>query len=134
MVGIQGCDEAYGVDGDGNRLESDERSEWPPSQIQSELDQQGSASDQEDDELTETTGRLEDHITSADLLNPSDALDVLAQVADQELEGRNHIQGAISGDVIDPGQSSGTVQHVTYYPPISSGALTISDVSVFIKQ
>ncbi|KAH7133782.1 hypothetical protein EDB81DRAFT_904038, partial [Dactylonectria macrodidyma] len=134
IVEIHGRDEAFGADGDRNGLESEERSDRSPSYIQSELDQPGSASNQEADESTKNMRRLEGHITITDLLNPSDAPEVLARVAGLGPEGRNHIQVAPNGDIISPGQSSGTVQPVTYYPPISSGALTISDVSVLIKH
>jgi hypothetical protein len=137
IADVRAGDEGYDGDGDRARQVSEEQSEWSSSQIPSELDQQYAASDQDDNgDSTETRGRLEGHITSADLLNPSDALDLLAQVADLDPGGRNQPLEPTHHDMNDQGMGleTGTTQHLTYYPPISSGALTITDASVLIQQ
>ncbi|KAJ3547646.1 hypothetical protein NM208_g1414 [Fusarium decemcellulare] len=104
---------------------TDEQSEWLSTQIESELDQPS-----EDEEAGSNSVRLQGHFTTSDLLNPSDALDLLAHVADMEPEGHNE---AAETDVnsLDPGRASST--HCRY-PPISSGALTISDAVFLIKH
>lgn len=137
LAEVRAGDEGYDGDGDRDRHVSEEQSEWSSSQIPSELDQQYAASDQDDNgDSTETRGRLEGHITSADLLNPSDALDLLAQVADLDPGGRNPPLETAHGDMIDQGMGleTGRAQHLTYYPPISSGALTMPDASVLIQH
>ncbi|KPM46114.1 hypothetical protein AK830_g405 [Neonectria ditissima] len=134
---VRACDEGYDGDGDRDRHVSDDQSEWSSLHITSELDQPYPASDQDDNgESRETRGRLEGHITSADLLNPSDALDLLAQVADLETGGREQASETVHGEMADPGlgPQTASTQHLTYYPPISSGALAISDASALIQQ
>lgn len=72
---------------------------------------------------------LEGHITSTDLLNPSDALDLLAQVADldpsrQSKDSAHHGRNNIGKD--------STAQSVLY-PPISNGALGFADATALVQ-
>ncbi|KHN97312.1 C6 transcription factor [Metarhizium album ARSEF 1941] len=80
---------------------------------------------------------LEGHIATTDLLNPSDALDLLAQVADLD-PGRQ--PNASTGQA---GRGNGHVggMHPTvgrsaasYYPPLDDGILTPSDASYLVKK
>ncbi|KAF5007606.1 hypothetical protein FDECE_6070 [Fusarium decemcellulare] len=104
---------------------TDEQSEWLSTQIESELDQPS-----EEEEAGSNSVRLQGHFTTSDLLNPSDALDLLAHVADMEPEG--HIRAAETEvNSLDPGRATSTSCR---YPPISSGALTISDAVFLIKH
>lgn len=76
---------------------------------------------------------IENHIASADLLNPSDALDLLAQVADRDAEGHREMlqhanrNGARTGGSIPTGSSSS-------FPPISEGHLTVADVTRLLQH
>lgn len=88
------------------------------------------------DSRTSSDG-LEGHIATTDLLNPSDALDLLAQVADLD-PGRQ--RNTSTGQ---PGQSNrhvdGMQQAVgrsatSYYPPLHDGILTPSDASYLVKK
>ncbi|QLI68403.1 uncharacterized protein G6M90_00g047860 [Metarhizium brunneum] len=88
------------------------------------------------DSRTSSDG-LEGHIATTDLLNPSDALDLLAQVADLD-PGRQ--RNTLTGQ---PGQSNrhvdGMQQTVgrpatSYYPPLHDGILTPSDASYLVKK
>ncbi|KAF4469282.1 hypothetical protein FALBO_3820, partial [Fusarium albosuccineum] len=104
---------------------TDEQSEWLSTQIESELDQPS-----EEEEAGSNSARLQGYFTTSDLLNPSDALDLLAHVADMEPEG--HIQVAETEvNSLDSGRATSTSCR---YPPISSGALTISDAVFLIKH
>ncbi|RGP64840.1 hypothetical protein FLONG3_9418 [Fusarium longipes] len=78
---------------------------------------------------------LQGHFTSSDLLNPSDALDLLAHVADMEPERQSHDQAQEGGGQAEgSGIVTGAPQGVCNYPPIDSGALTLSEVSFLIEQ
>lgn len=85
----------------------------------------------------ESRGRLEGHITSADLLNPSDALDLLAQVAN--LEPKNQNQGdpeTTNHEMAEAamGIETGTTQSIAYYPPIASGAVSLSEAAALLQK
>lgn len=73
---------------------------------------------------------LEGHLAAADLLNPSDALDLLAHVAD--LEPSSHDKQSM------PSRTSHTRQEPRdtnlRYPPISDGALGFADAAALIQQ
>lgn len=77
---------------------------------------------------------LEGRITSADLLNPSDALDLLAQVADLD----THERGGPSRSTGDSTNAQGipvdTIGSAAQYPPISEGILPLSQVAVLVQQ
>ncbi|KAM5344906.1 hypothetical protein ACJ41O_010768 [Fusarium nematophilum] len=106
--------------------DTEEHSEWLSTQIGSELGQPS-----EDEESRQDNAvRLEGHFTSSDLLNPSDALDLLAHVADLEPGGHTHATEPTSRDTMD----LSTAQRASRYPPISSGALTFSDAAHLAKQ
>jgi hypothetical protein len=79
--------------------------------------------------------QLQGHFTSSDLLNPSDALDLLAHVADMEPEGHNNGQTQeADGQAEGPRNVTSAPQGACNYPPINSGALTLSEVSFLIEQ
>ncbi|KAK6444253.1 hypothetical protein FP744_10000501 [Trichoderma asperellum] len=81
---------------------------------------------------------LEGHIANTDLLNPSDALDLLAQVADLDPDRqRNALAGqagsnnrlAVDGMPQIVGRSA-----ASYYPPLDDGILTPSEASYLVKR
>lgn len=73
---------------------------------------------------------LEGHLASADLLNPSDALDLLAQVAD--LEPGNHDKESMPARTANSRQAPRDTN--LRYPPISDGALGFADAAALIQQ
>ncbi|KAF4343312.1 transcriptional activator ARO80 [Fusarium beomiforme] len=109
--------------------EPDQHSEWLSSNLGSPLDQQSD----DDEEPTGDAVRLKGHFTSSDLLNPSDALDLLAHVADMEPEGHAQTQDA-EGDTENSTRMANISQGVCDYPPISSGALTLSEAAFLIEH
>ncbi|EMT63259.1 Transcriptional activator ARO80 [Fusarium odoratissimum] len=109
--------------------EPDQQSEWLSSNLGSPLDQQS----EDDEEPTGDAVRLKGHFTSSDLLNPSDALDLLAHVADMEPEGHAQTQDA-EGDPENSTRMANTSQGVCDYPPVTSGALTLSEAAFLIEQ
>ncbi|KLO89023.1 3-oxoacyl-[acyl-carrier-protein] reductase [Fusarium fujikuroi] len=109
--------------------EPDQHSEWLSSNLGSPLDQQS----EDDEEPTGDAVRLKGHFTSSDLLNPSDALDLLAHVADMEPEGHAQTQDA-EGDPENSTRMANTSQGVCDYPPVTSGALTLSEASFLIEH
>lgn len=81
---------------------------------------------------------LEGHIANTDLLNPSDALDLLAQVADLDPDRqRNALAGqagsnsrlAVDGMPQLVGRSA-----ASYYPPLDDGIITPSEASYLVKR
>ncbi|KAM0283932.1 hypothetical protein ACHAO9_009458 [Fusarium lateritium] len=108
--------------------EPDEQSEWLSSQVDSSLDRQ---SDDEDD--GRDVVQLKGHFTSSDLLNPSDALDLLAHVADMDPEGHNQPQEA-PDEIENSTRNTNPSQGICHYPPIASGALAASEASFLIEQ
>ncbi|KAI8403037.1 hypothetical protein FOFC_16468 [Fusarium oxysporum] len=109
--------------------EPDQHSEWLSSNLGSPLDQQS----EDDEEPTGDAVRLKGHFTSSDLLNPSDALDLLAHVADMEPEGHAQTQDA-EGDPENLTRMANTSQGVCDYPPVTSGALTLSEAAFLIEH
>ncbi|OHW96616.1 C6 transcription factor, partial [Colletotrichum incanum] len=84
-----------------------------------------------------SSGDIEGHITSSDLLNPSDALNLLAQVADldgeeshEEIQDLPSIKSG-SNDKRSPkrGSRKPSTPALTHYPPISEGILSDSVAS-----
>ncbi|ESU17039.1 hypothetical protein FGSG_10337 [Fusarium graminearum PH-1] len=108
--------------------DTEEPSEWLSSHL-------GSDSNDEEEEEGRDAVQLQGHFTSSDLLNPSDALDLLAHVADMEPEShnRNQPQEAVR-QAEGPGRVAGASQGVCNYPPIESGSLTLSEASFLIEQ
>lgn len=80
---------------------------------------------------------LEGHIATTDLLNPSDALDLLAQVADLDpSRQRDEATGqADSNNRLVHGMRQ-TVGRpaASYYPPLDDGVLTPSEASYLVKR
>lgn len=80
---------------------------------------------------------LEGHIASTDLLNPSDALDLLAQVADLAPgRQRNAIAGQASANIrhVDGMQQTVGRPAASYYPPLDDGILTHSEAIYLLKR
>ncbi|POR37074.1 Uncharacterized protein TPAR_02721 [Tolypocladium paradoxum] len=78
---------------------------------------------------------LEGHIASTDLLNPSDALDLLAQVADLDPGGHGNSSGragANSRSAQPPAQAAAS--STSYFPPIADGILTWSEASYLVER
>ncbi|KAF4874429.1 3-oxoacyl-[acyl-carrier-protein] reductase FabG [Colletotrichum siamense] len=82
----------------------------------------------------QSAGDIEGHITSSDLLNPSDALNLLAQVADLDGDGGTERNRKPSGSTThedgtprDHPSSKTLATH--HYPPISDGVLSLSVAS-----
>lgn len=73
---------------------------------------------------------LDGHIASADLLNPSDALDLLAHVAD--LEPGNQDKQSMPSRTANARQEPRDSN--LRYPPISDGALGFGDAATLIRQ
>lgn len=73
---------------------------------------------------------LEGHLAAADLLNPSDALDLLAQVADLEpgSQDKQSMPSRTTNTRQEPQQAN------LRYPPISDGALGYADAAALIQQ
>lgn len=80
---------------------------------------------------------LEGHIATTDLLNPSDALDLLAQVADldpgRQRDASTGQVGANSRHVDGMQQPVGRLA-TSYYPPLNDGALTLSEAAYLVKR
>lgn len=74
---------------------------------------------------------LENRINS-DLLNPSDALDLLHQVADLDNDDQPHASLAVQGS--DDGDPPGLdVNRICSYKPVTDGSLTTQDI-IFLLQ
>lgn len=74
---------------------------------------------------------IEGHVASNDLLNPSDALDLLAHVADLDpsRQSKNAGQSGRGGGTANQESSK---QAVTY-PPIANGALGFADATALVQ-
>jgi hypothetical protein len=78
---------------------------------------------------------IERHIASADLLNPSDALDLLARVADRDADGDRVTSDEPSRtapsqqcdrqDISEPNVS---------YPPLEQDAVSYADIAKLVDQ
>ncbi|KAG5972934.1 hypothetical protein E4U55_000691 [Claviceps digitariae] len=83
---------------------------------------------------------LEGHIASTDLLNPSDALDLLAQVADLNPgRGGRHAttiigQPAAHTRHVDDMQQAGGRAAANYYPPLDDGMLTPAEATYLLRR
>jgi len=111
--------------------DTEEHSEWISSHLgsNSEDDEEG------EEEEGHGSGQLQGHFTSSDLLNPSDALDLLAHVADMGPEGHDHGRMEEEGGRVEhPTNVTGAPHGACKYPPIESGTLALSDVSFLIEQ
>ncbi|KXJ96349.1 hypothetical protein Micbo1qcDRAFT_199175 [Microdochium bolleyi] len=86
---------------------------------------------------------IEGHITSADLINPADALDLLAQVAQrsgeeeratdvQEPQQQSRHQGYGRGGLGGPDQAADQAES-TDYPPIANGQVTVAEVRRLLR-
>lgn len=79
----------------------------------------------------QSAGDIEGHITSSDLLNPSDALNLLAQVADLDGDGTERTRKPSGGvradeDTDGDGKRPSLKTPTTFdYPPISDGVLSV---------
>lgn len=137
IVASQGAQETERSQSDDDLFNSDNRDRQPTVQASSERHWREPVPDQDWGQTEDDRQGLEGHIANSDLLNPADALHLLAQVADLESDGQSGSPGP-SGptgttNMLAPGRgdaSSGTYQ----YPPISDGHLTLSDASRLIQQ
>jgi hypothetical protein len=78
---------------------------------------------------------IENHIASADLLNPSDALDLLAQVADRDAaESRGELLQHLNRSSRQKGMSQPMNPQSAVFPPIAEGYLGLADVLPLLKQ
>jgi hypothetical protein len=80
---------------------------------------------------------LEGHIAATDLLNPSDALDLLAQVADLDPGRQRNAsagQGGSNNRLVGGMQQSVGRSATSYYPPLDDGILTPSEASYLVKR
>lgn len=80
---------------------------------------------------------LEGHMTSADLLNPSDALNLLAQVADtDEHRGALPAQSKTRRDTQTHEAAQDRMDYLAphQYPPLTENALTLSDISFLVHK
>jgi hypothetical protein len=69
------------------------------------------------------------------LLNPSDALDLLAQVADRDAaESRGQLMHHHPRGSTDKGATQSSHPQSTIYPPIADGYLAVTDVLPLLKQ
>lgn len=73
---------------------------------------------------------LDGHIASADLLNPSDALDLLAHVADLDPSGQDKNSASQRDRNAQRDSTTSSVQ----YPPITNGALAYADAASLLQQ
>jgi hypothetical protein len=111
--------------------ENGEIDAWPPPQAPSEWHRQGPHAGEMQTESRQTTDGLERRITSSDLLNPSDALDLLAQVADDEPDGqRGSSSWPAESGVVAPAAEADTRQ---CYPPLSNSILALSDAAYLLQ-
>lgn len=94
----------------------------------------GSTQDPADDSRRDSDG-LEGHIASTDLLNPSDALDLLAQVADLD-PGRQASSSGRDGASSRHarGAAHGAAAETAFFPPIADGVLTWPEASYLVKR
>lgn len=80
---------------------------------------------------------LEGHIASTDLLNPSDALDLLAQVADLDPgRERGTVLGQPAADSrhVDGLQKAVSRNAANHYPPLDDGILTPAEVTYLLRR
>jgi hypothetical protein len=78
---------------------------------------------------------IENHIASADLLNPSDALDLLAQVADRDAaESRGDLLQHVNRNSTQKGMSQPMNPQSAIFPPIADGYLAVAAVLPLLKQ
>lgn len=78
---------------------------------------------------------IENHIASADLLNPSDALDLLAQVADRDAaESRGELQQHANRKNRQKGVAQPLTAQSSVFPPIADGYLAVADVLPLLRQ
>ncbi|KAJ6441202.1 C6 transcription factor [Purpureocillium lavendulum] len=89
--------------------------------------------EENEEESRQDSDGLEGHIASTDLLNPSDALDLLAQVADLE-PGRQASSGRDAGSRAAPAHAAAAGGPVAYFPPIADGILSWSEASYLVKR
>ncbi|KAH6657650.1 fungal-specific transcription factor [Truncatella angustata] len=120
---------------DDDMLNSDDRDDQTTARASPERNWREPAPDQQWTQIEDDRQGLEGHIANSDLLNPADALHLLAQVADLESDEQSGSPGpsTIATNMSAPGR--GNVPPGTYYyPPISDGHLTVSDAAFLIQH
>ncbi|KXJ87939.1 hypothetical protein Micbo1qcDRAFT_102422, partial [Microdochium bolleyi] len=134
-TGLRRVDDYNQHDG-GNRHRSEE-SDWASSPLPSEIDNASDHDDSGESGEGDSRGGLEGHITSANLLNPSDALDLLAQLANLEQGKQNEAAAEKENTQMTEavaGIETGTTQSISYYPPMASGALSIAEAAGLLQR
>lgn len=116
--------------------ESEALQGWPsPQSVPNWRGESPSGSTQDLEESRRGSDGLEGHIASTDLLNPSDALDLLAQVADLDPGGHGNSSGRAGANSRSAqGPAQGAASSTAYFPPIADGILTWSEVSYLLKR
>lgn len=80
------------------------------------------------------SGDLEDHIASANLFNPSDALDLLARVAGHE-EGEDGADQTANPNLsMTPHESQTTMKNTPDFAPLTTGTLTEPVASMLVRE
>ncbi|KAE9972240.1 hypothetical protein BLS_004112 [Venturia inaequalis] len=106
----------------GNQRESSTSGEW-------QRDWPGPAAGSPASTLSQRPSRapnsIENHLKTKDLLNPSDALDLLAEVADRSAEGRNSLSLKAGPHLASIAATPTSI----VYAPIADGFLTRADAS-----
>ncbi|KJZ77630.1 hypothetical protein HIM_02807 [Hirsutella minnesotensis 3608] len=103
---------------------------------ESSADDDESIQDPADESRPDSDG-LEGHIASTDLLNPSDALDLLAQVADLEPGGQGSSSGrdgASSRHAAGAGAGAGAASTNATFPPVADGVLSWPEASYLVRR
>ncbi|KAF7555695.1 hypothetical protein G7Z17_g2000 [Cylindrodendrum hubeiense] len=116
----------------GNRRPSDVLEHWQSPHAAANWPGDASGSIQEQAPLAGGSDGLEGRITSADLLNPSDALDLLAQVADLDTHERGGPSRSTGPSNNAQGVPADMIGSAAQYPPIAEGILPLSQASVLV--
>ncbi|KAH7127357.1 fungal-specific transcription factor [Dactylonectria macrodidyma] len=118
----------------GNQGPSPALEHWQSPQVAGGWPVDDAGSMQERAPLRGSSDGFEGRITSGDLLNPSDALDLLAQVADLDTHERGGPATASGVSNSAQGMSADTIGSAAQYPPISEGILPLSQASVLVQH
>lgn len=120
------------------QTDPDIRPGWPSPQSAAQ-NWRGESSVESSQDTAEESRRdedgLEGHIASTDLLNPSDALDLLAQVADLDPGGRRGSSGRVAARSRNAqGGGDGAAATTACFPPVANGVLTWPEASYLVRR
>ncbi|KAM4064424.1 fungal zn(2)-Cys(6) binuclear cluster domain-containing protein [Hirsutella rhossiliensis] len=119
------------------QADPDVRQGWPSPQSAQNWRGESSVESSQDtaEESRRDSDGLEGHIASTDLLNPSDALDLLAQVADLDPGGRRSSSGRDAAKSRNaPGSGDGAAPSTACFPPVANGILTWPEASYLVRR